>query len=225
MLSELLTWGLIAGIYALAFGVLALPKHWYRTSQWLFIGASVLADLKIVHWALTSTRGFRLRVGLASFGLLTTTGVLIWFVRKVQMDLRADQTAKAAESPSWSDESQQALVENLKSYANQHSNVKVKMANQKHIPLVESLASIFSLAGWQVSLTNVPLEQYIHDRFFTGIEVKGYNKHLVETVAANLSKAGLKGITSVAASHEIKPDNPKWKSVEHSIYITVGHTD
>jgi hypothetical protein len=89
VLAELLTWGLIAGVYALAFGVLALPKHWYRAAQWLFIAATILADAKIVHWTFTSIRGVRLRFALASLGVLATSATLIWFIRKVQADIKA----------------------------------------------------------------------------------------------------------------------------------------
>jgi len=112
MLAELLTLGLIAGIYAVAFGVLALPKHWYRAAQWVFVGASVLADAKIVHWSLTSTHGFKLRLGLAVLGMLTTTLAAVWFIRKVQADIKGEHAATTAGAGSVLEELRFALGDN-----------------------------------------------------------------------------------------------------------------
>jgi len=94
MLAEILTWGFIAAVYIAAIGIIALPKHWYRLAQTLFLCATVLADVKLAHWAITSSRNENLRASCLLLGLMATTFAAIWFVRKVEADIRADLTAK-----------------------------------------------------------------------------------------------------------------------------------
>ena len=125
----------------------------------------------------------------------------------------------------WSVARQQALVDKLRLYANEHSTVNVLMANHKHRPLAETLVSVFKLAGWQADLTNVPLEVYIHDQLFEGVTVKGFNAHLVEAVAKCLTEAGMPRIRPNVESHNLKANNPKVVWAENSIEVTIGHTD
>jgi hypothetical protein len=42
VLTESLAWGTIGVLYALAFGALTLPKHWYRAAQMLFLVATLM---------------------------------------------------------------------------------------------------------------------------------------------------------------------------------------
>lgn len=93
MLTEILAWGMVAALYAASFGMIALPKHWYRTAQGLFMGASVLADARIIHWVTTSTHALKMRVAWCSVGLLATTSAAVWFLRKVQRDIREADSA------------------------------------------------------------------------------------------------------------------------------------
>jgi hypothetical protein len=95
MLAEILAWGFIAAVYLAAVGVIALPKHWYRLAQFLFALATVLADLKIIHWAITSSHSLKMRMFWSSAGLLATTGAVVWFVRKVEGDIRKSDTGTA----------------------------------------------------------------------------------------------------------------------------------
>jgi hypothetical protein len=120
-------------------------------------------------------------------------------------------------------EGQRILLERLKSYADEHTNVKVKIATARQRPLADSLISIFQLAGWRTAFPNVPLESYLHGQYFEGVEVRGYNKHFVESVADALAKAGLANVKPIVEQSQIQPENPKWASVQRSIYITLGH--
>jgi hypothetical protein len=88
MLTEMLALGLVVALYVASFGVLALPKHWYRTAQCLFIGATILADARIIQWVSTSTHSLKMRTFWCSIGMLASTGAAIWFVLKVQRDIQ-----------------------------------------------------------------------------------------------------------------------------------------
>jgi hypothetical protein len=95
MLTEILAWGTVGAIYAFAFGALALPKHWYRTAQVLFLVATTVACAKVLWWSLTSTRPESWRVSFGLAGLLAFIGAAFWFTRKVQADIREEQNAEA----------------------------------------------------------------------------------------------------------------------------------
>jgi hypothetical protein len=121
-------------------------------------------------------------------------------------------------------DSQHRLIETLKQYTDDDANVKILFANIKHKRLAETLISIFELAGWKTNLTNVPLEHYVH-QYFEGIEILGYNKHLVDAVADALTKFGLTEVRSKCEVSGIKKDNVKWKSVQRYIKLTIGHRE
>jgi hypothetical protein len=95
MLGEILAWGTIGIVYAFAFGALALPKHWYRTAQVLFLTATAMACMRIIWWAFTSSRPRSWRMSFGGFGLLIFISGALWFVRKVQADIRGEQAVKA----------------------------------------------------------------------------------------------------------------------------------
>lgn len=126
-------------------------------------------------------------------------------------------------SSTWTIESQERLGMALKGLANECSYVNVQMASQQYRPLAERIKAIFELAGWQAHLTQVPLETYIHHTSFFGIEVKGINSHLIETVAEKLRNAGLPDVKSTEQGHNLKAENPKLLSSQHRIEITIGH--
>src|SRR5437016_5665391 len=96
MLADLLTWVLIATVAVAALRVLALPKHWYRSAQYLFALATALADVKIIHWAITSSYGRGSRLVWLSVGLAATSIFAFWSIRKVQKDIREHVAANKA---------------------------------------------------------------------------------------------------------------------------------
>ncbi|GJQ36646.1 MAG: hypothetical protein JETCAE01_26560 [Anaerolineaceae bacterium] len=120
---------------------------------------------------------------------------------------------------------QQKLIQNLKVYAPENANVDITFANIQHQPLAESLKSVFDLAGWETQPLGLPLESYIRDRYFKGIEVKGFSKHLVESVAESLTKAGFSGVYTTINELRVKPENPKYQWSLARIYITIGHKE
>src|SRR3989337_957669 len=119
-------------------------------------------------------------------------------------------------------ERQRELIQNLSNYANEYANVGILFANIMHKPLAETLISVFDLAGWRTDLTNIPLESWRHD-YIEGIQILGYNKHLVEGITELLRNAGLKDVRMEVRSHKIKPDNPKYQTSQYKLEITIGH--
>lgn len=108
MLAEILALAFIAALYIAAFGVLALPKHWYRTAQVFFIAATVLSDVRIIQWVTTSTHTLGARAFWCYLGLLACNGAAVWFVRKVQRDIReAESTSREGARTDY----QRALIE------------------------------------------------------------------------------------------------------------------
>lgn len=164
----------------------------------------------------------------AAYNLLTGIAFLVLFCLLVMIwastrrkTSKQDQTGSVV----WDSESQLRLCDVLKAFTNEYTNLNVLMASQKHRSLGESLVSIFVLAGWQAQLTQVPLDRHVHHTYFTGIEVLGHNKFLVEAVAEGLRQAGLLGIRATVNEHKIKPSNPKFYPAENKIQITVGYQE
>jgi hypothetical protein len=117
---------------------------------------------------------------------------------------------------------QQALISTLASYGGDPANVKIQIAAPIHRPLGETLASNFRLAKWQTEFFNIPLETQTHTHI-SGIEVIGYNKHLVEVVTDALKNAGLTEAKATAKEPEIKQESPKWDYVQRHIHIIIGY--
>lgn len=120
--------------------------------------------------------------------------------------------------------SERSLINKLRDYSSDYANVKILFANVKHRELADTLISIFDLAGWQTNINNVPLDTWRHE-YIKGIEVLGYNKHLVEAVATLLTKSGWYDVRAIVNNNKIKPSNPKYRWVQESIKITIGHNE
>jgi hypothetical protein len=85
---------------------------------------------------------------------------------------------------------------------------------------------MFSLAEWQTNLTVVPLDRSIFDSgYFDGVEVQGFNRHLVETVAAALSDLSPNKVRIRVQTLTVERTNPKWAWCEQSIRVTLGHAN
>lgn len=119
-------------------------------------------------------------------------------------------------------ENQRVIGETLKKYANEHSNVHIYMASMQQKPLADTLKAVFDLAKWQTELFNVALEQQRH-QYYEGIEVVGYNKHLVKAVVGAMRENGLSGVRVVVENPEVQPSHPSWNRVQNRLKITVGH--
>lgn len=120
--------------------------------------------------------------------------------------------------------SQDQLLTELKSKANEHATLKIMIADMKYRPLADKLISVFQLAGWKATLYPKPLEQYL-DAYHEGIEVKGYNSHFVEVISDLLKKSGLSAIRTRVEQIPFGPENPKWPTSNHTIKITIGHSE
>ncbi len=97
VLTDLLSVGTILGIVGLAgVGLALLKKHWYRAAQVLFGVATLLADAKVLRWALTSDSGFKTRVGFGLLGILGFTATGAWAVWKVQTDISDEKAADSS---------------------------------------------------------------------------------------------------------------------------------
>jgi hypothetical protein len=155
-------------------------------------------------------------------------------VEKLKASLEALTAALSSECESESDSAgrqtwlrdaarRNQLVKELREFASDFSRLKLVMADIKHRPLADELISIFNLAGWQADLTVVPLETYIH-KYHQSIEVRGYNRHFVDTVCAALTKSGLPNVRSSLEDLAIPRQNPKWNYAQQTVKITIGHS-
>jgi hypothetical protein len=119
-------------------------------------------------------------------------------------------------------DAQRQLIAALRKYGGGLANVEIHFANNRQRPLAGTLQSVFELAEWKAKVTNVAFDRYM-DRHFPGVEVRGYNKHLVEAVAGALTAAGLPEVWANTQTPSIGRDDEGWAHSQHRIYITIGH--
>jgi hypothetical protein len=122
----------------------------------------------------------------------------------------------------WNSASQSKLVEYLREHSGHDENVEVQFAAMQHKPLADTLASVFSLAGWDAQVSPpVSLESFLNE-YFAGILVGGHNRHLVEYVAEGLRAHGLQGVVTEVDPSPAPNDAMKQKRERH-IKIRIGH--
>lgn len=189
----------------------------------------------VIAWLLSAPAWFELAVIVAGLGLI------FWDNRRqatrsisakptLALDGPIERPRLAVESASSVDArfafiaiDHHKLVEDLRTRNNGSANVHILFAAEPHRPLAFKLKGVFELAGWTVNIPNVALEKYLH-KFFSGIEVTGFNEAHLQSVAGCLKEAGLPVTTIDVSVSEIKPENPKWPMVLGRINITVGHS-
>lgn len=215
--------------------IVALALRFYNTvppDVRVIIGLFVIALVFLTIERLISKRRNRQLMSAANArleSLVKETDVPVVETAITQSTVSTQKTPQPVpvEKPNvvWNADTRTRLNNDLKALTSEHASIKLLMANQKHRPLAESLVSIFNLAEWQATLINVPLDTYIHHTYFTGIEVLGHNKHLVDAVAECLSNAGLVGVKTIVIKPDIDLTSPGWNRGQHKIKITIGHQD
>ena len=116
------------------------------------------------------------------------------------------------------------IIKSLSSRANQYTNVKIIYFDSRNFPFSERLASAFELAGWKVNFNKTAQGNY-NPHYYGGVEVKGDNRILVESVATILESSGCIGVTKVIGTAEIKPGHPKYQHAQNKIHITIGYEE
>ena len=87
--------------------------------------------------------------------------------------------------------------------------------------LRKRISSTFKLAGWDVNF-NPTAQEMRNPNTFTGIDVRGFNEHLVGVVANAVTMLGGWDVRTRVESLTISKDNPKFVSSEQKVYVTIG---
>lgn len=116
------------------------------------------------------------------------------------------------------------FTKTLRALANEHTNVKIIYFHPPHLPYVQRLAAAFELSGWAVNLNKTAQGPY-NPHYYSGIEIKGDNRHLVETIAIQLEKSGCVGIKTQIGATNIKQDSPQYQHARHKVWITIGYEE
>ena len=206
-------------------------RRWYHWYEALESAAEIPKWLKRV-WLLGVPVALTIWQAITGpHGALFVGGVLFFFSVALFsyvgfLELKKLLGAKPHAAPKQGPVDELALMKQLKPIAGDQANVKFLVANMNQEPLMDTLISVFRLAGWDVSprpnQSFAPLETFIHNHLFEGIEVLGYNKSFVETVSRILGDAKIPSIRTKIEDTHVKPDNPKWAYIQHSIRITIG---
>jgi hypothetical protein len=116
------------------------------------------------------------------------------------------------------------FVRSLQDLANQYTNVKLTYFDASHFPFVERLSSTFAHAGWKVNFNRTAQGLY-NPHYFGGIEIKGSNRYLVETISLSLKETGCPGVVSLIEATQISQDNPKFEYTCNGIWIRIGYVE
>lgn len=98
----------------------------------------------------------------------------------------------------------------------------IEFISNAQLPLLKELDSKFVSAGWQTNPGSVPHDRYAQ-RYAVGIEVSGYNRHIVELVAEILNALGYGSAISEIKSLDLTRDNPKWELAQRTVYLFIGY--
>ena len=94
-------------------------------------------------------------------------------------------------------------------------------------PVAERIKAAFDLAGWGTSMVPTAYDEYPQGGFgqyFSGVEVAGHNRVLVEAVAGHLRDVGLTKVRTTIDS-SVSRSHPDWSRLQHRVQIIVGHDD
>jgi hypothetical protein len=94
--SEVLSWTVVItiliGLGAIAFAAMATKPPWYRSAQAAFVGIALVADAKIIFWAITSPQyGLDARVLVSIIILLVVNVGVAGYVYNIEQQRRDDQ--------------------------------------------------------------------------------------------------------------------------------------
>ena len=117
----------------------------------------------------------------------------------------------------------QALMQRLSSLAGEHTNVRFVHFPARYWPFVEQLEGAFNAAGWAADTIQTHEEMGVNPDRGSGVEVKGFNPHLVEGVCEALRFVNVSDAYTKLIPPNVNTDNPKWAALHDRIYITVGH--
>jgi hypothetical protein len=112
------------------------------------------------------------------------------------------------------------LVSVLRRDHTEQSHAEVIFVDPARFPLAKKIADVFELAGWEVNFNSQAQQR----EYLPGVEVHGYNKHLVDEVVSALRAAGCPKVVERAERHPtIGAGHPKHLFVQNRINVSVGY--
>lgn len=169
-------------------------------------------------------------VGGWLWSLLASAAILlfvIWATRRwypANVSVLQPWEAAAADPRRLDTRERQELVGKLRALANEHTNVKIVFFPAESRPLVEALDGVFNAAGWRTNPNLTP--QGMHNpHYHSGVEVRGFNRHLVDGVCVALREAGILDARTNLVPLEVPRNNPKWPTSQHKVYLNIGYVE
>ncbi len=116
----------------------------------------------------------------------------------------------------------ESTISMLRGLRNEHTTVKVIYFDKRNFPFAERLATTFQLADWIVEF-NKSAQGDRNPHYFDGIEIKGDNRTLVETVSNILRSTGCHDIREIVGATKISAGHEKFRRAQNKIYISIGY--
>ena len=110
----------------------------------------------------------------------------------------------------------------LKNHWNEHSGVKLQIANIIYLPFAERLITVFERAGWKTTFANTPIENQT-PKFHKGLLVWGYREVFVDSMIDVFRSVGINKIEKRFDVLGFGPENPKYISAINRIRLIIGH--
>jgi hypothetical protein len=131
-----------------------------------------------------------------------------------------DQTKSSSTLNDW--DVNKSIIDSFRSLNNEHTNVKIVFFDNRNFPFAERVAHAFQLADWNVNFNKTPQGNY-NRHYHGGIEIKGDNRILVESIANTLESTGCRGVTMNIGATKFTPNHPKFSIAQNKVWITVGY--
>lgn len=118
-----------------------------------------------------------------------------------------------------------ALSSQLKMLRSEGSNAHLLFVEGKR-PTADRIRSALDLAGWETSFVPSAFDQYPQGgvgKYYSGIEVKGHNRILAESVADALLQVGLANVYTTVEPLKMSLESPRRNRLQHRVTIMVGY--
>jgi hypothetical protein len=195
-------------------------QHKVHPEQWVARAIGMAEDgvttYPAISWVISGVLGI---IGIF-FGPL----VYRWSTKVLQKTIQAPSShsfdTRIQRLNNW--RTDEKAISKLRGLRNEHTTVKVIYFDKRNFPFAERLAATFQLADWIVEFNKTPQGDR-NPRYFEGIEIKGDNRVLVETVANLLRSTGCHDIGEIVGATEIPEGHEKYPKAKNKIYLTIGY--
>jgi hypothetical protein len=149
-------------------------------------------------------------------------GFLAWKDERNKVNQPQAKSLSLGKWDSW--RADKSIIDRFREPINQYTNAHIIFFDPTHRVFAERLASALEIAGWVVNFTKTAQGPY-NPHYYGGIEVKGFNRHLVEITVSVLRESGLAGVKSEIETTQLNPKDTGYERARNRVNILIGYEE